>query len=85
MSAWLSKCGMDVCGKEVKCRCGSHLSFVHTHRGVCGGVGGEGRMGILLKGGEGLCLLGLDSSHIQDKGKCQDAVWGCGNLTLLGL
>lgn len=50
-----------------------------------GGVGGEGRMGILLKGGEGLCLLGLDSSHIQDKGKCQDAVWGCGNLTLLGL
>lgn len=57
----------------------------HTQRCVCGGVGEEGRTGILLKEGEGLCLLGLDSSHIQDKGKCQDAVWGCGNLTLLGL
>lgn len=54
----------------------------HTQRGVCGG---EGSSGILLKGGEGLCLLGLDSSHIQDKGKCQDAVCGCGNLAMLGL
>lgn len=60
------------------------LLFTHTERCVCV-WGGKGSSGILLKGGEGLCLLGLDSSHIQDKGKCQDAVWGCGNLAMLGL
>lgn len=46
---------------------------------------GEERPGrVLLKGEEGSCLLGLDSSHIQEKGQCQNVVWGCRNLDMLG-